>query len=45
MTDDALLLDCQTFLTLHPMGEPIEADLNAESEQMSVFCQDAPHLL
>lgn len=26
-----LLLDCQTFFTLHPMGEAIEADWNMES--------------
>lgn len=30
MTDDSLRLACQTFLTVHPMGEAIEADWNME---------------
>lgn len=32
MTDDWLRLACQTFLTVHPMGEAIEADWNMERE-------------
>lgn len=30
MTDDSLRLACQTFLTVHPVGEAIEADWNME---------------